>query len=101
MLLGEVKVVFGECFCLQVSVDIVFKGEDCLVGILWCKVRVLVVEVGGVQICQFVINVYQFVDLWCVQFMGDVDKLLRIFEEFGLGIVSCCQWVLIIECFSR
>ena len=40
MLLGEVKVVLGECLCLQASVDIAFKGEDRLAGILRRKVRV-------------------------------------------------------------
>ena len=47
MLLGEVKVVLGERLCLQASVDIAFKGEDRLAGILRRKVRVPVVEAGG------------------------------------------------------
>ena len=46
MLLGEVKVVLGERLCLQASVDIAFKGEDRLAGILRRKVRVPVVEAG-------------------------------------------------------
>lgn len=37
MLLGEVKVVLGECLCLQASVDIAFKGEDRLAA--FCGVK--------------------------------------------------------------
>ena len=50
MLLGEVKVVLGERLCLQAGVDIALKGKDRLAGILRRKVRMPVVETGGVQI---------------------------------------------------
>lgn len=101
MSLGEVKVVLSERLCLQAGVDIALKGEDRLAGILRRKVRVPVVETGGVQIRQLVADAHQLADLRRGQLTGDADKLLRILEEFGLGIASRCQRALIIERFSR
>ena len=56
--LGEVKVVLGERLCLQAGVDIALKGKDRLAGILRRKVRMPVVETGGVQIRQLVANAH-------------------------------------------
>lgn len=37
MLLGKIEIVFAEGFGLQASVDITFKRQNCLAGILSVK----------------------------------------------------------------
>ena len=54
MLLGKIEIVFGEGFGLQASVDITFKRQNCLAGILRCEIWLPVMKASGGDTRQFV-----------------------------------------------
>lgn len=54
MLLGKIEIVFAEGFGLQASVDITFKRQNCLAGILRCEIWLPVMKASGVDTRQFV-----------------------------------------------
>ena len=47
MLLGKIEIVFAEGFGLQASVDITFKRQNCLAGILRCEIWLPVMKASG------------------------------------------------------
>ena len=101
MLLGEIEISLAKGFCLQAGIDIPLKRQNRLAGVVRGEVWLPVVKAGRVQVSQLVADAHQFANLWRRQLAGNADKLLRVFQQFRLGITRRCQRALIIERFCR
>ena len=56
MLLGKIEIVFAEGFGLQAGVDITFKRQNRLAGILRREIWLPVMKASGVDTRQFVVS---------------------------------------------
>ena len=77
------------------------ERQNRLSGVVRGEVWLPVVKTGRVQVSQLVADAHQFANLWRRQLAGNADKLLRVFQQFRLGITRRCQRALIIERFCR
>ena len=78
MLLGKIEIVFAEGFGLQASVDITFKRQNCLAGILRCEIWLPVMKASGVDTRQFIADAHQGANLRGRQFPRFMDQLLGV-----------------------
>ncbi len=101
MLLGKIKVVFAKGFCLQAGIDVTFEGQNCLAGVGRGEVRVPVVETSGIKIRQLIADPHQAGNLRCRKLACLADQLLRVIQQFRLGITLGGEDALVVERFSR
>ena len=78
MLLGKIEIVFAEGFGLQAGVDITFKCQNRLAGILRREIWLPVMKASGVDTRQFVADAHQRANLRRRQFPRFMDQLLGV-----------------------
>ncbi|MOA14985.1 hypothetical protein D3C78_1351210 [compost metagenome] len=101
MLLGEIKVIFAEVLRVQAGINVAFKRQQGLAGIVRGEFRLPVAKASGVQAGQFIADAHQLGDLYRRQSAADFDQLLRFIQQFRLGEAFGCQWAFVIKSFCR
>ena len=101
MLLGKIKIGFAKIFRLQAGVHIAFKRQNRLASVGRGEIRVPLVKAGRVQIGQLVADAHQRGDLRRRELTRFADQLLRIVQQFRLGIAFGGERALVVERFCR
>ena len=101
MLLGKIEIGFAKIFRLQTGVDITFKRQNRLASVRRGEIRVPLVKAGRVKIGQLVADAHQRGDLRRREPTRFADQLLRVVQQFRLGIALGGERALVVERFCR
>ena len=101
MQLGKIEIGFAKSFYLQASVDVTFEGQQRLAGVGGREVRLPLMKTGGIQVGEFIADAHQRSDLRSRKLTRLVDQLLRVVQQFRLGITLSGERALVVERFGR